>query len=373
MATRTRADGAHANAIQDDSGRAAAPPLAELRLAPGTRYTYGRALLSLDGWLEGRPLTDDSLADCLGALFDRGLAPASAATAVAAVQDRARRQGEASPAGARTAAALSAYRRDGAGRGPGQVRGISWEESDRMADLAEACGNTRGLRDALLIRIMSDCLLRVSEAEALDIADIADLAFPSEGLLVAVRRSKTDQEGRGTVLFGGPDTARLAREWLAAAGTDGGPLFRPVNKAGRVAGSRLSARSIRDIVKQRAADAGIEGRVSGHSLRVGSAQSLRDRGATTTDLMDAGRWSRVETMAGYVRTQEAAFGPVARLRYGVVPPGREGRGRPRIPRREGKGAEAARRQASRELWRFRRSMKKVEKRLARIEKAVIGS
>ncbi len=369
MPESTRAD--RANTIQDDSGRAAAPtPLAELRLAPGTRYTYDRALLSLDGWLEGRPLTDDSLADYLGALFDRGLAPASAATAVAAVQDRARRQGEAPPAGERTAAALSAYRRDGAGRGPGQVRGISWEESDRMADLAEAGGSARGLRDALLIRIMSDCLLRVSEAEALD---IADLAFPSEGLLVAVRRSKTDQEGRGTVLFGGPDTARLAREWLAAAGTDGGPLFRPVNKAGRVAGSRLSARSMRDIVKQRAADAGIEGRVSGHSLRVGSAQSLRDRGATTTDLMDAGRWSRVETMAGYVRTQDAAFGPVARLRYDVVPPDHEGRGRPRMPRRDGKGAKAGRRQARGVRRRCRRSMKKVEKRLARIERAVIGS
>ena len=73
MPESTRAD--RANTIQDDNGRAAAPtPLAELRLAPGTRYTYDRALLGLDRWLDGRPLTDGSLADCLGALFDRGLA-----------------------------------------------------------------------------------------------------------------------------------------------------------------------------------------------------------------------------------------------------------------------------------------------------------
>ncbi len=370
MATRTRADSTRANA-QDGSGSGTKPtPLAERRLAPGTRKAYGSALRRLDARLDGRPLTDESLADYLGWLFDRGLVPASAATAVAAVKDRAKRKGEAPPAGECTAAALSAYRRDGAGRGAGQVRGISWEESDRMADLAEACGNIRGLRDALLIRIMSDCMLRVSEAEALD---VADLTSSSEGLLVTVRRSKTDQEGRGTVLFGGPDTARLARKWLDATGIEEGPLFRPVNKAGRVAGSRLSARSMWDIVKERAADAGIEGRVSGHSLRVGSAQSLRDRGATTTDLMAAGRWSRVETMAGYVRTQDAEFGPVARLRYDVVPPDREGRGRPRMPRRNRKGAKAGRRQARRVRRRFRRSMKKVEKRLARIERAVIGS
>ena len=173
------------------------------------------------------------------------------------------------------------------------------------------------------------------------------------------------------MLFGGPETARLARKWLDAAGVEEGPLFRPVNKAGRVAGSRLSARSMRNIVKRRAADAGIEGRVSGHSLWVGSAQSLRDRDATTTDLMDAGRWSRVETMAGYVRAQDAAFGPVARLRHRVEPPGGRG-GRPH-PGGSAEGARREWRRARKESKRLRRASKKVEKRLARIEKAVIGS
>ncbi len=369
MPESTRAD--RANTIQDDSGRAAAPtPLAELRLAPGTRYTCDRALLGLDRWLDGRPLTDGSLADHLGALFDRGLAPASAATAVAAVQDRARRQGEASPAGARTEAALSAFRRDGAGRGPGQVVGIRWGQADRMARLAESCGNARGLRDALLIRIMSDCLLRVSEAEALDVSDVE---FVRDGLLVTIRRSKTDQEGRGAALFAGPETARLARKWFGTARVDGGPLFRPVNKAGRVAGTRLSGRSVRDIVKERAADAGIEGRVSGHSLRVGSAQSLRDAGATVTELMDAGRWTRVDTMAGYVRAQDAAVGAVARLRYGVVPPDAGVRGARRAPRHGARRARVEGKRAKRERKQMRRAAKKVEKRLARIEKAVTGS
>ena len=127
------------------------------------------------------------------------------------------------------------------------------------------------------------------------------------------------------------------------------------------------------IVKRRAADAGIEGRVSGHSLRVGSAQSLRDAGATVTELMDAGRWSRVETMAGYVRAQDAAFGPVARLRFGVVPPDAGVRGARRAPRRGARRAGVEGKRARREREQMRRAAKKVEKRLARIERAVTGS
>ena len=209
MAMRTRADGTHADAQEDKGDETGSTPLTERRLAPGTRYTYERALLGLDRWLAGRPLTDESLSDYLGALFDRGLAAASATIAVAAVKDRAKREGEASPAGKRTASACPRTRRDAAGRGPGQVRGISWQESDCMADLAEASGSVRGTRDALLIRLMSDGMLRVSEAEALNVEDIA---IGKRRLLVTVRHSKTDQEGRGTVFYGGPDTARLARE-----------------------------------------------------------------------------------------------------------------------------------------------------------------
>ena len=128
---------------------------------------------------------------------------------------------------------------------------------------------------------------------------------------------------------------------------------------------------MRDIVRRRAADAEIEGRVSGHSLRVGSAQSLREAGATMTDLMTAGRWNRVETMARYVRSQDAAFGPVARLRYGVLAPDHKGRKHPHLPRRRAKRAKARRELRWSKRRRFQRMVKKVEKRLARIERAVM--
>jgi site-specific recombinase XerD len=51
------------------------------------------------------------------------------------------------------------------------------------------------------------------------------------------------------------------REWLAAAGITEGPVFRPINRAGRVRGdARLTDRSVADIVKWYAALAGLEAR-----------------------------------------------------------------------------------------------------------------
>ena len=352
-----------------NGNRDADPPteLAERDLSPGTRDRYGRVLRSLDAWLAGRPATDAALAGYLSALFARGLAVATPGIVVAAVKDRAKREGASSPVGVLTNRALCAFRRDAAGRGPGQVVGISREQADRMVEFAENRGSAAGLRDALLVRIMSDCLLRVGEASALDCSDID---FVGDWLEVVVRSSKTDQEGRGVALYAGPETARLARRWLKEAPIADGPLFRPVNKGGQVAGTRLSDRSMRGIVKRRAAEAGIEGRVSGHSLRIGAAQSLRDAGATTPELMMAGRWKRVETMARYTRTQDAAVGPVARLRYGVVPPKR------RTPHRHSTTARKTARASKRALKEWRRTMrmaKELQKTVAQLQIGVIAS
>jgi len=44
------------------------------------------------------------------------------------------------------------------------------------------------------------------------------------------------------------------------------------------------------IIKQRTADVGVNGFISGHSLRVGSAVSLAKAGVLVVDLQMAGRW-----------------------------------------------------------------------------------
>ena len=93
------------------------------------------------------------------------------------------------------------------------------------------------------------------------------------------------------------------------------PLFQRIDKTGTPRGP-ISARSVRRIIKARCAAAGIDGRVSGHSLRVGSAQSLAAAGAGLVQMQQAGRWQSPTMPARYTAGELAARGAVARLRYG---------------------------------------------------------
>ena len=285
-----------------------------------TRRAYESALRGLDAWLRERRLgeapNDTTLAEYIAVLAAQGRCVSSAAHVVAAVKRRARLLGGRSAAGAKTAEALRRYCRV-ARAGPDQVRGISWEEADRMCDLAASARDIRGLRDAALISVASDALLRVSEASNVQVDDIV---FEDDGSArLLLRRSKTDRQGRGALLFLGPRTAELVRAWAAAAGVQQGPLFRRIHRTGSVASQGIGASSVRRIIVQRAAAAGIGGRVSGHSLRVGSAQSLAKRSAGLVAMQKAGRWASPDMPARYTRSQAAAEGVVARLRHRHTP------------------------------------------------------
>ena len=73
---------------------------------------------------------------------------------------------------------------------------------------------------------------------------------------------------------------------------------------------------MRRIIIRRARDAGVAGRISGHSLRVGGTQSLATAGASLVEMQLAGRWSSPVMPGRYAQGQLAKLGAVARLRYG---------------------------------------------------------
>ncbi len=159
--------------------------------------------------------------------------------------------------------------------------------------------------------------IRVSELAAVEVADL-EAETDGSGRLT-VRRSKTDQDGRGATLYVGKPTMRAIQAWREAAGIAEGPLFRRVwGRSATVGDSAIDASTARRVIKLRAQAAGIEGRISGHSLRVGSAQDLASAGAELAELMNAGRWQSPAMPAHYARRQLAAGrGAVARLRYGA--------------------------------------------------------
>lgn len=148
---------------------------------------------------------------------------------------------------------------------------MHWSAADTVAAVAAngERGSVAGLRDAALVGLASDSPLRVSEAVAFQVTDFA-AELDRSGRLT-VHRSKTDQEGRGLVLYVGESTMRRIAAWRDAAGLHDGPLFRRIRQGDKVAASTITDRAARSIIRARAAETGIEGNVSGHGLRIGAA------------------------------------------------------------------------------------------------------
>ena len=69
---------------------------------------------------------------------------------------------------------MAGIRREGKDRGRGQVDGLIWQDVERVCVYAETEGTIAGLRDAAMIRLMSDCLLRISEVVTVNIGDLKE-------------------------------------------------------------------------------------------------------------------------------------------------------------------------------------------------------
>lgn len=287
--------------------------LVDASLSPNTRTAYASALRRLDNWLDGRRLDDASLAAYLAGLHDDGRAAPSAAMAVAAARFRARLGGQPDPAGERTARVLAGYRRTAGDRGRGQARPFG--VSDLAAVLATCCRarrNGRGVEsgkaaadrgrvDAVIAGLLFMAGMRRSEVSALRWADIAEVN-DGDGMLVTVRRSKTDQEGEGRdVRFVKDGVARAIRALRDATSPD--QDNRVVQLSPQAVGMRFTAA---------AEAAGVERRVTAHSGRVGLASELTRRGASTTDVMRAGNWKTSRMVAHYAAGATAERGAVAR-------------------------------------------------------------
>lgn len=278
-------------------------------MSENTRRSYEAALRRFEA--SGYPETDAGVAAYLGRVYDEGRTATVAAMAVAALRFRARLQGREPPVGPASERVLAGFRRLASERGYGKVDGMNWEQADRAAELAERTGGVIGVRDAAILAVASDALLRISEVQALEVSDLS-----LEEQTVRIRRSKTDQEGAGVLQYIGEPTVARVRAWLDVAGITEGSLFRSLYKSGRLTGRPLSVRGIRYAIIRRAREAGVAGRISGHSLRVGSAQSLATAGATLVEMQLAGRWRSPVMPGRYAEGQLAKQGAVARLRYG---------------------------------------------------------
>jgi integrase len=133
-----------------------------------------------------------------------------------------------------------------------------------------------------------------------------DLKFTTDGALTGtIRKSKTDQYGRGRLVFGSDRSAKLVRRWLRLKPKEIEPLFCAINH-GRFIDHAICDRSVNEIIKRgvikvKGCDRPSDLEVSGHYLRVGAAQDLLIKGYDLAAIMRAGGWSDPSTVSRYLR------------------------------------------------------------------------
>jgi integrase len=160
-------------------------------------------------------------------------------------------------------------------------------------------------RDRTILALGFFAALRRSEIAAID---AADLAFAPEGVVLTLRRRKSDQEGLGFEI-GLPakadsticPVAALAA-WLEASGVAHGPVFRSITKGDRLTPTRLGDRDVARIVKAAAAAAGYDAAAfGGHSLRSGFITAAARKGVPERLIANQSGHRSVNVLRGYVR------------------------------------------------------------------------
>ncbi|MGI8724691.1 MAG: site-specific integrase [Methyloceanibacter sp.] len=275
-----------------------------------TRRVYRTDAADFAAWCERHavdalPATVETVAAYLASLARSGLKASTITRRCAGIRYMHRLAGLESPTSNEAVkAVLSGIRRS---IGTAVIRKEPATAEMLRVMIADTPEDLRGLRDRALLLLGFAGALRRSELVTLDVRDLEET---NEGLLVHIRKSKTDQEGIGDFVSI-PHGSRLRpvgglTAWLQAAGITEGPIFRSIKKGGSVTLERLSDRSVAQILKRRAESAGFDSTLfSGHSLRAGFVTSALHHGADILRVMDVTRHREVSTLKTYDRRAKA--------------------------------------------------------------------
>ena len=193
-----------------------------------------------------------------------------------------------------------------------QVKALREHHIKRM--LGQCADTLIGFRDAAIIAVGFAGALRRSEICGLMVDDV-EFIKPAEQngskkMFIHVRKSKTDQEGKGQKIAI-PEGKYLRpiqrlQAWLEASGITGGYLFQTMKRGGRLRGLPLHHSDIPRLVKHYAELVGLDSKeVSGHSLRAGFVTSAAVHNARLDKIMEITRHSNPSTVMKYIRDADS--------------------------------------------------------------------
>lgn len=188
-----------------------------------------------------------------------------------------------------------------------QVKALVKDDLLGLLVMVEMQKPLKAARDKALLLIGFAGAFRRSELVALRCEDITEY---DSGIELLIRRSKTDQEGAGRTVFipfakGSRCPVKALKNWLALAGIEEGPLFRPINRHDKVAlATALTPQSVALIVKDAARKLGGDQMakvVAGHSLRAGYCTEAATIGLLPYQIREQTGHKSDVTLARYIR------------------------------------------------------------------------
>lgn len=162
--------------------------------------------------------------------------------------------------------------------------------ADQLAETVRGLGNSpAATRDRAVLLLGWSAGLRRSEIAGLTWADITP---DPDGLVITLRRSKTDQTGEGRQV-GIPRQAAadlcpvVALElWRQISNPEpAAPLFVTITKHAKLGTKNISGHAVALIIQKRTQQAGLVGQYRGHSLRKGLVQAASLAGVSDSAIM----------------------------------------------------------------------------------------
>ena len=198
-------------------------------------------------------------------------------------------------------ATMSGIRRT---KGMAQREAQALQRDDLFAVLGRMGERPIDIRDKALLLIGFAGAFRRSELVGFDCGDVEPVG---RGIILHLRRSKTDQTGQGRKIAIPHGRTRWCpvrhlTDWATYAGIEQGPIFRSIDRHGHISPDRLSGDAVATIMKKRVKAAGFDpATFSGHSLRAGLATSAAMAGASSWKIRQQTGHKSDAMLARYIR------------------------------------------------------------------------
>lgn len=287
----------------------------EAELAASTRETYACGWRQWERWCHGRdidplPAPPEAIAAFLTERAEAGVHFSTLDCYCSGIAYRHRQEGLPDP----TADFLVRRVRRGLRRILG-VAPIRQAHPLTVAELGQIVvsidtDDAKDIRDRAILLVGYASAMRPGEISALD---VDDLQRKPTGVLIRVRRSKTDPDAQGHLIGVArgdnrlTDPVRALDAWLKVRPSEPGALFTRVLWRNHPTSDRIGPRAISRTVQERANAAGFDGMsVSGHSLRAGHATTAAVNGAPIDRIAAQTRHRDLGTLLNhYIRPAEA--------------------------------------------------------------------